>query len=125
MFFYGIFLQDFFIRTQISIFLVNVLKNLQILAFAELQIQLFCVEDMSPEPFELITAFESKVPFLRGHGLGVFSNICQILMKGPSSPYLMIILSLKKGHILNFDKILNTYGKLEIHLTINFHSSHG
>ena len=30
---------------------------------AELQIQLFCVEDMSPEPSELITVFESKVPF--------------------------------------------------------------
>ena len=27
---------------------------------------------MSPEVSELIAAFESKVPFFRGHGLGVY-----------------------------------------------------
>ena len=40
--------------------------------FSELQIRLFCVEDMSPEPSKLIAAFESKVPFFRDDGLGVF-----------------------------------------------------
>ena len=31
----------------------------------------YCVEDMSPEPSELIAAFVSKVPFFRGLGSGV------------------------------------------------------
>ena len=39
--------------------------------FAELQIQLICVEGMAPEPSKLIAAFVSKVPFFRGHTLGV------------------------------------------------------
>ena len=47
--------------------------------FAELQIRLFCVEIMSLEPSELIAAFESKVPFFRGHGLGVQ---CELLKTG-------------------------------------------
>ena len=39
--------------------------------FSEFQIRLFCVEDMSLESSELIAAFDSKVSFFRGHGLGV------------------------------------------------------
>ena len=39
--------------------------------FAKLQIWRFCDEDMSPEPSELIVAFDSKVHFFRGFGPGV------------------------------------------------------
>ena len=60
-----VFFLDFIASLQISIFLVNVLNACKFLPiseeeFAELQIRLFCVEDMSSEPSELIPAFESK-----------------------------------------------------------------
>ena len=40
----------------------------------ELQIRLFCVEDMSLESSILFAAFVSKVPFFRGLSLGVLSQ---------------------------------------------------
>ena len=64
---------DFIVSSQISIFLVNVLKSMQILAyfwkrnFPNFKFDCF----VSLETSELIAAFESKVPFFRGHGLGV------------------------------------------------------
>ena len=43
--------------------------------FAELQIWLFCVKDMSLEPSELVAAFMSKISIFRGLGLGVFYKL--------------------------------------------------
>ena len=39
---------------------------------------------MSPEPSELIAAFESKVPFFRGLGSGVF----YFIQRGPGIDFL-------------------------------------
>ena len=71
--------------------------------FAELQIRLFCVEDMSPEPSKLITALESKVPFFKGHGLGV---TCMI----PNFPPLgNIFRKIWLKQLICFENIFYTY----------------
>ena len=74
------FSRDFIASSQISIFLANILKSMQILAyfwrrnFPKLQIWLFCVEDMAQDPSELIAAFVLKVPIFRGFGPGVLDK---------------------------------------------------
>ena len=42
--------------------------------FAELQIRLYCVEDMSLEPTASIPAFVSNIPIFKGLGLGMMSK---------------------------------------------------
>ena len=48
--------------------------------FAELQIRLFCVEYMSPDPTAPISAFESNVPILKGLGSGVTMYIWECIV---------------------------------------------
>ena len=69
--------------------------------FSELQIRLFCVEDMSPKPSKLITAFESKVPFFRGHDLGVTDTPFQLLYL--LEDYELLIVWLPIGVLLQYE----------------------
>ena len=64
--------------TQFSVNVVVVVANSEGRSlkkeFAKLQIRLYCVEDMSPEPTASIPVFVSNIPILKGLGLGMMSK---------------------------------------------------